>query len=100
MIDAIPASAWAALTAVIGGVIGWITTRSRNKADAAGRLTESAMAFVNEMQEEIHRLQYRLEHVESDNHDKAERLRKVEAEIEDCEQRYGELLNRLNGNNG
>ena len=93
----IPAQAWAAVSATVGGVIAFVATRGRNKADATAALTDAAMRFVDNMQEELRRLTDRLDHVESDNRVKAERLARLEREVEDCENRYRLLAEQLNG---
>lgn len=69
--DSIPAGAWAALTAIAGALIGWLTSRPKAKADAAGVLTSSALAIVQELQEEVALLRI---------------------QVADCQEAYAEVL--------
>jgi len=77
----LPVAAWAGITAAIAGAIGWVTNHRTDKADAASSLTSSAVAIVNELQEEIQLMR--------------ERLALVEAEVSECEQRYRDLLRQI-----
>lgn len=79
-----PPAAWAAATAFVGGLIGLVTSRGKDRADVASALTASAMAVVNELQEEVTRLR--------------DRLTEVEREVRDCEDRYDELRRRIDMN--
>jgi hypothetical protein len=79
--DDLPPQIWAALTAVVGTVIGVVTARPRNRADAASALTNSAIGIVNELQEEL-KIQRGLS-------------KKLAEEIESCELRYKVLIGEM-----
>jgi|GEM_PF-4516199 len=75
--DSIPPAAWAAVAALVSGVVGVLSGRGTNKADAASQLTGAAVQIINELQEELAQVRLRLE--------------AIEAEVVDCERRYDEL---------
>ena len=77
----LPVAAWAGITAAIAGVIGWVTNHRTDKADAASSLTASAVAIINELQEEVKSMR--------------ERLALVEAEVRECEDRYRGLVRQI-----
>lgn len=74
MIESIPPAAWAAVTAAVGGLVGWLSTRGKNEADVSSVLAETSISLLNELRAEDKRMR--------------ERLELVEAEVVDCEQRY------------
>ncbi len=74
MIESIPPAAWAAVTAAVGGIAGWLSTRGKNEADIAAVHAETSITLLHEMQDENKRLRARLE--------------AVEAEVVACEDRY------------
>jgi hypothetical protein len=74
VIETIPPAAWAAMTAAVGAVAGWWTTRGKNEADIAAVHAETSITLLHEMRDENKRLR--------------ERLESVEAEVVDCEERY------------
>lgn len=76
--DSIPAGAWAALTAIAGAVIGWLTSRPKAKAETSVLLTESALTIVQELQEEIVRLRDRVLECEETQRELRDRLRDFE----------------------
>jgi hypothetical protein len=81
----LPPAIWAAITATVGTVIGVLSGRTVRRADAAAALTTSALAIVNELQEEIARLRARLEHLEKVERDYEARVNKLLARIEAAE---------------
>lgn len=80
MVDISP-SAWAAITAAVGTLIGFLGSRPKNRADAAAALTASAITIVNELQDEVARHRDRIE--------------SLELEVHECESRYDVLLTYL-----
>lgn len=84
--DSIPPAAWAAIAAVVSGIVGVISGRGGNRADAASQLTGAAVQIINELQEELAQVRVRLE--------------AVEAEVIDCERRYDELKAQVDAREG
>ena len=81
----LPPAVWASITATIGAVIGVLSGRTVRRADAAAALTTSALAIVNELQEDIARLRARLEHLEKVERDYELRVNALLARVEAAE---------------
>ena len=82
MIESVPPTAWAALTGAIGALAGWVSTKGKNRADAASSLTRAAVDIVNELQEEVARLRTRLDVEMADHGGCRERLTTVERRLQ------------------
>ena len=80
------AAAWAAIAAAVSGVVGFLSSRGTNRADAASQLTGAAVQVVNELQEELASVR--------------QRLVALEAEVIDCERRYEELKAQFDAREG
>ena len=53
----IPAEAmWTGLIAVVGTVVGWLTTRNRERADVTAVLSETSLEWIHELRDEADRL--------------------------------------------
>ena len=73
----IPAAAWSAAVGLVGLVLGFVAKRGPDRADIAVKLNDSALAIVNELQEEVGR--------------HSQRIEGLEREVRDCEARYSLL---------
>ena len=83
MIDALPAAAWTAITAIVGAFIAWMAGRSKNRADVTSVLSDTSIQWINELRGEIGRL-------------RAE-IVALEAEVAACEER-SDRIDGLHGN--
>ena len=63
-----PIQVWAAITAAVGGIAGFLGNRSGNRADAAATLTDGALRIVQELQDENARIRERLPAIEEEQH--------------------------------
>jgi hypothetical protein len=97
-VNELPPSAWAALTAIVGAFAGWLTTRSKNEADATAVMSETFIEWTAELRDETTRTRQRLAEVEAENELIRERLVQVEREVVDCENRYDRLALFLRAN--
>ena len=52
-----PAStAWTAVIAVIGTIVGWLTTRNKDRADVSAVLSSTSLEWIHELRDEADRL--------------------------------------------
>jgi len=79
--DDFPPQLWAAITAAVGTLLGFVSARPRNRADVASALTSSAIDIVNELQEEL-KIQRGLS-------------KRLAEEIESCELKYKVLIGEM-----
>jgi len=78
IIEQVGVAGWAALATIVGTVIGWLSTRNKNKADVAQVLSQTSIDWIRELREEGDRLRARLE--------------AFEGEVAECEERFDALV--------
>lgn len=78
----IPPAAWAALTAVIGVVGGWLAKRGPNRADAAATLTNAGVALVNELQEQNGLLRTEIHSLRTENQKLRDEVKDLRVQVD------------------
>jgi predicted nucleic acid-binding Zn-ribbon protein len=82
MIDSLPAGAWTAAIAIVGALIGWATTRSKNQADVTSVLSETSIKWIGELRSETQRLRDQIVELEAEISANEETIAHLKAQYE------------------
>ena len=94
MTESIPAAAWGMVAAVVGALVGWLSTRVKTKADAASVQSETSIDWIRELRTEIERLQTKIGVIEAALTDSKARYRLLDTRYERLDDRYDRLAER------